>query len=35
MDESTFIDFMNNLKLEDPKLMDVAIPLNLECGVLK
>ena len=35
MDESTFIDFMNNLKLEDPKLMDVAIPLNLECGVMK
>ena len=35
MDESTFIDFMNNLKLENPKLMDVAIPLNLECGVIK
>ena len=35
MDESTFIDFMNNLKLENPKLMDVAIPLNLECGVMK
>tara|TARA_B100001059_G_scaffold129341_1_gene129232 strand:- start:10 stop:702 length:693 start_codon:yes stop_codon:yes gene_type:complete len=35
MDKKTFIEFMGNLNLEDPKLMDIAIPLNLECGVIK
>ena len=33
MDKKTFIEFMGNLKLGDPKLMDIAIPLNLECGL--
>ena len=33
MDKKTFIEFMGNLKLDDPKLMDIAIPLNLECGL--
>lgn len=30
--EAEFVEFMNNLKLPDPKLMDVAVPLNLSCG---
>lgn len=29
-----YVDMMNGLVLEDPKLMDVAIPSNLECGLL-
>jgi glyoxylase-like metal-dependent hydrolase (beta-lactamase superfamily II) len=33
MDKKTFIEFMGNLKLDDPKLMDMAISLNLECGL--
>ncbi|MEK6805747.1 MAG: MBL fold metallo-hydrolase [Pseudomonadota bacterium] len=27
-----YIEIMNNLKLSDPKLMDVAVPANLACG---
>ncbi len=27
-----YADIMNNLKLPDPKLMDVAVPANLRCG---
>lgn len=27
-----FIEIMNNLKLANPKMMDVAIPANLKCG---
>jgi sulfur dioxygenase len=27
-----YIDIMNTLDLPDPKMMDVAIPKNLECG---
>ena len=27
-----YIDIMNNLKLPDPKLMDIAVPANLACG---
>ena len=27
-----FIDLMNNLKLPNPKLMDLAVPANLKCG---
>ena len=27
-----FIQIMRNLKLADPKKMDVAVPANLECG---
>ena len=30
--KKSFIEFMNNLKLPDPKIMDVAVPLNLSCG---
>lgn len=29
---SDYIGIMNNLKLPDPKLMDVAVPANLACG---
>jgi len=28
-----FIDFMNNLDLPDPMMMDIAIPLNENCGI--
>lgn len=28
-----YIELMNNLNLPDPKLMDVAIPANLACGM--
>lgn len=35
MDRDTFINFMNNLNLETPKLIDIAIPLNKECGIIK
>lgn len=29
-----YVELMNNLKLADPKLMDVAVPANLQCGRL-
>lgn len=35
MGKDTFINFMNNLNLETPKLIDIAIPLNKECGIIK
>jgi hypothetical protein len=35
MGKDTFINFMNNLNLEAPKLIDIAIPLNKECGIIK
>ena len=28
-----FIHHMNNLKLSDPKMMDVAVPANLKLGL--
>jgi len=28
-----FISHMNNLKLTDPKMMDVAVPANLKLGL--
>jgi len=30
-----FIELMNNLKLADPKMMDVAVPANRACGLRK
>jgi glyoxylase-like metal-dependent hydrolase (beta-lactamase superfamily II) len=27
-----YIDIMNNLNLDDPKMMDIAVPANLRCG---
>lgn len=30
--KADYIAIMNNLKLPDPKLMDVAVPANLACG---
>jgi glyoxylase-like metal-dependent hydrolase (beta-lactamase superfamily II) len=27
-----YVELMNNLKLADPKLMDIAVPANLQCG---
>lgn len=31
--KADYIDIMNNLKLDHPKLMDVAVPANLRCGL--
>jgi sulfur dioxygenase len=28
-----YIDIMNNLDLPDPKMMDVAVPANFDCGL--
>ena len=33
MNKETFIKSMNNQKLNKPKLIDIAIPLNLNCGI--
>jgi sulfur dioxygenase len=30
-----FIQFMNNLKLDMPKLIDLAMPANMICGIQK
>lgn len=30
--EHEFVTFMDNLNLPDPKLMDIAVPTNLQCG---
>ena len=32
-EKNDFIDHMNNLKLADPKMMDVAVPANLKLGL--
>lgn len=32
VNENDFTDFMNNLGLPHPKLMDIAVPANLRCG---
>jgi len=31
-DEKAYVDLMSNLKLPNPKWMDVAVPANLACG---
>ena len=31
-DKQAYVDLMNSLKLEDPRLMDVAVPANRRCG---
>jgi glyoxylase-like metal-dependent hydrolase (beta-lactamase superfamily II) len=33
--KQAYIDLMNGLKLDDPKLMDIAVPANLSCGKRK
>lgn len=33
--EQAFVDFMNNLKLPNPKMMDLSVPANLGCGKVK
>ncbi len=33
--EQEYVDLMNGLELEDPKLMDVAVPSNLACGSIR
>jgi len=32
-DKQAYIDLMNGLVLDDPKLMDVAVPSNRKCGI--
>jgi sulfur dioxygenase len=32
VDEADFTGYMNNLGLPHPKLMDIAVPANLQCG---
>lgn len=32
-DKQAYVDLMNGLALEDPKLMDVAVPRNRQCGL--
>jgi glyoxylase-like metal-dependent hydrolase (beta-lactamase superfamily II) len=32
-DKQAYIDLMNGLQLEDPRLMDVAVPANRSCGL--
>ena len=31
-DKKTFIEHMNNLNLQEPKKMNIAVPMNLQCG---
>jgi sulfur dioxygenase len=33
--EQQYVELMNGLKLANPKLMDVAVPANLSCGVAR
>lgn len=33
--KQSYIDIMQNLNLPDPKLMDVAVPTNQQCGQIK
>ncbi len=32
--EQEYVDLMNGLKLDNPKLMDVAVPSNIACGLV-
>ena len=32
-DKQAYVDMMNSLKLDDPRLMDVAVPANRSCGL--
>jgi glyoxylase-like metal-dependent hydrolase (beta-lactamase superfamily II) len=34
-DRQAYIDLMNGLELDDPRLMDIAVPANLACGLGK
>jgi hypothetical protein len=31
-DKQAYIELMNGLELDDPKLMDIAVPANRACG---
>ena len=33
-DKQAYIDLMNGLELDDPRLMDIAVPANRACGAL-
>ncbi|MES9971688.1 MAG: MBL fold metallo-hydrolase [Candidatus Thiodiazotropha sp.] len=32
-DEQAYVDMMNGLKLDNPRMMDVAVPANRKCGL--
>ena len=32
-DKQAYINMMNGLELENPKLMDIAVPANRACGI--
>jgi hypothetical protein len=32
-DKHAYIDLMNSLELENPRMMDVAVPANRNCGL--
>jgi rhodanese-related sulfurtransferase len=32
-DKQAYIELMNGLELDDPKLMDIAVPANRACGI--
>jgi hypothetical protein len=32
-DKQAYIDLMNGLELDDPRLMDIAVPSNRNCGL--
>ena len=34
-DKQAYIDLMNGLELDNPKLMDIAVPANRSCGKQK
>jgi sulfur dioxygenase len=33
-DKQAYIDQMNALELDDPRLMDIAVPANRACGTI-
>jgi sulfur dioxygenase len=32
-DKQAYVDLMNSLKLDNPRMMDIAVPANRECGL--
>ena len=34
-DRATYVAMMNGLVLSNPKMMDVAVPVNRKCGLAK
>jgi hypothetical protein len=32
--KQAYVELMNGLELDDPKLMDIAVPANRTCGLM-